>query len=248
MIRGYAEGLEAPGGVRVKLVFLTQVLDGRDAVLGFVPRWIEGLAARCERVRVLALEVGDASGLPGNADVRAIGRRGTLGRYLRYRASCARRSSTRASTPCWRTWCRATRCSPRPQARAAGAGLYLWYTHGEVDARLQRAVRVVDKVFTASPESMRIETEKRVVTGHGIDLAHFSARGVEPDGPPRILAVGRITPAKDPLTLLAAVSILVSRGYDLHVDLAGPTLAAGDGAYLAARRGADRARRARPGA
>ena len=216
----------------MKLVFVTQVLDGRDAVLGFVPRWIAGLAARCERVRVLALEVGDASGLPGNADVQAIGRRGTLGRYLRFQRLLRQALFDEGFDAVLAHMVPRYALLARRKARAAGAGLHLWYTHGEVDARLQRAVRVVDRVFTASPQSMRIETEKRVVTGHGIDLAHFSARGVEPDGPPRILAVGRITPAKDPLTLLAAVSILVSRGYDLHVDLAGPTLAAGDGAYL----------------
>jgi glycosyltransferase involved in cell wall biosynthesis len=215
----------------VRLVFVTQVLDGRDAVLGFVPRWVGGLAARCERVRVLALEVGDTSGLPQNADVRAIGRRGALRRYLRFRRLLGEALDEGFDAVLAHMVPRYALLARR-QARAAGAGLHLWYTHGEVDGRLQRAVRVVDKVFTASPQSMRIETEKRVVTGHGIDLAHFASRGVEPEGPPRILAVGRITPAKDPLTLLAAVSILVARGFDLHVDLAGPTLAAGDAAYL----------------
>ncbi len=42
----------------MKLVFVTQVLDSSDAVLGFVGRWVEGLAAQCERVRVLTLEQG----------------------------------------------------------------------------------------------------------------------------------------------------------------------------------------------
>ena len=218
----------------MRLVLATQVLDRRDAVLGFVPRWVEGLAAACERVRVVALEAGDVSGLPANVDVRTIGREGRVRRYLRWRGHLREALRDDGFDQVLAHMVPRYALLARRQARAAGAGLHLWYTHGRVDGRLQRAVRVVDKVFTASAESMRIETDKRVVTGHGIDLGHFSAdpaTGV-PEGPPRILAVGRITPAKDPLTLLAAVSILVSRGYDLYVDLAGPTLAAGDPAYL----------------
>jgi glycosyltransferase involved in cell wall biosynthesis len=49
--------------------------------------------------------------------------------------------------------------------------------------------------------------------------------------PPRILSVGRVTPAKDPLTILAAVAILVARGFDLHLDLAGDALAPNDAGY-----------------
>jgi hypothetical protein len=64
---------------------LTQVIDAKDAVLGFVPRWVEGLARRCERVRVVALEAGDTGALPANVDVRVVGRKGVLVRWLRYR-------------------------------------------------------------------------------------------------------------------------------------------------------------------
>ena len=66
----------------MKLLFLTQVLDANDAVLGFVMRWIEGLAKVTERVRVVALEVGDISSLPDNVDVREVGRKGKIRRYI----------------------------------------------------------------------------------------------------------------------------------------------------------------------
>jgi len=215
----------------VKLLFLTQVLDTNDAVLGFVPRWIEAFARRCERVRVIALEVGDTAGLPSNVDVREVGRSGSLGRYLRNRSflreallndhfdAVLAHMVPRYSSLAART------------ARKAGARQFLWYTHGTVDERLRRAAAVVDKLFTASEESLRLATPKKVVTGHGIDLEHFAERGVQPSMPPRILSVGRVTPAKDPLTVLAAVSILVSRGFDLHLDLAGDVLAPGDANY-----------------
>ena len=75
----------------MKLLFLTQVLDEGDAVLGFVPRWIQGLARNCERVRVIALEKGETSSLPPNVDVRVVGRSGTISRWFRSRFSPLKR-------------------------------------------------------------------------------------------------------------------------------------------------------------
>jgi glycosyltransferase involved in cell wall biosynthesis len=215
----------------VKLLFLTQVLDGGDAVLGFVPRWIAGLARHVERERVVALAVGDTRGLPANVDFREVGRRGYLRRYLRNRAFLREAlledgfdAVLAHMVPRYSLLAAAT-------ARKAGARQYLWYTHGGVDARLRRAAGVVDKLFTASAESLRLESPKKIVTGHGIDLEHFGEHGARPQMPPRILSVGRITPAKDPLTVLAAVAILRARGFDLHLDWAGDALAAGDASY-----------------
>lgn len=215
----------------MKLLFLTQVIDANDAVLGFVPRWIEGLARHCDRVRVVALEAGDTSTLPANVDVRVVGRRGVVRRYLSYRsflrealakdgfdvvlAHMVPRYALVANGPCKR----------------AGAGLYLWYTHAAVDARLRRAIDVVEKVFTASPESLRVDTPRKVVTGHGIDLDHFGSREGGPSTPPRLLAVGRLTRAKDPITVVEAAAILIGRGRDLRLELVGGGLTEMDKEY-----------------
>jgi len=215
----------------VKLLFLTQVFDRGDAVLGFVPRWIEGLAAECERVRVIALSVGDISDLPSNVDARELGRKGYIGRYLRNRALLREALVQDGFDAVLAHMVPRYSLLAERIARKAGARTFLWYTHGAVDERLRKAVACVDKVFTASEESLRIETPKRVVTGHGVDTRRFSPGGVEPVRPIRLITVGRLTPAKDPLTILAAVGILVSRGFDLHLDIVGDVLAAGDDAY-----------------
>lgn len=215
----------------MKLLFLTQVVDAEDAVLGFVPRWLAGLARHCERVRAVALEAGDLSGLPANVDVRVVGRRGRLLRWLRYRqilrealvherfdavlAHMVPRYALLAAGP----------------ARRAGARSYLWYTHAGVDRRLLQAVERVEKVFTASPESLRVDTPKRVVTGHGIDLVHFALREEESTACPRLLSVGRLTASKDPLTVLEALSLLTRRGRDLALDWVGGSMTAADEEY-----------------
>lgn len=214
----------------MKLVFLTQVLDRQDAVLGFVTRWIEGLASRCERVRVVALEVGDTQGLPANVDWVEIGRRGKLVRWLRYRRALGQALAHDGFDTLLAHMVPRYALLARGPARRHGCPLYLWYTHAGVDARLRAAERVVDGIFTVNRASLRLETPKRIETGHGIDLFHFDV-GPVPPGPVRLLAVGRRTPSKDPLTLVDAVAELARRGLAVELDLVGGGLAAGDEDY-----------------
>lgn len=215
----------------MKLLFLTQTLDADDAVLGFTSRWVQGLAKHTEAVRAVALEVGRTEGLGENVSWREVGRQGSIGRWLRYRSILKEAFADGFDTVLGHIVPRYASLAAG-QAKAAGAGLYLWYTHGAVDARLKKAVSQVEKVFTATDESLRLETAKKVITGHGVDLSHFDPGGEEPEQPPRILSVGRISPAKDPLTLLAAVSILRSRGRELSLDLVGAGLLEADDSLL----------------
>jgi glycosyltransferase involved in cell wall biosynthesis len=216
----------------VKLLFLTQVIDAQDAILGFVPRWIQSFARTCERVRVVALDVGDVSTLPDNVDVRRIGRRGRVGRWLRYRATMREALRKDGFDTVLAHMVPRYSLLAHSEARRAGAREFLWYTHAGVDRRLERAVSIVEKVFTASPESLRVDDPKRVVTGHGIDLGHFGNRGEISVAPPRLITVGRLTPAKDPLTVLGSLSVLVERGFDVHLDVIGGGLTELDTGYV----------------
>jgi glycosyltransferase involved in cell wall biosynthesis len=215
----------------MRLLLLTQVLDRGDAVLGFVHRWVAGLARGCERLRVIALEVGDTTDLPAHVDAREVGRSGRVVRWLRYQGYLREALGRDGFDTVLAHMVPRYTLLAAPQARATGARQYLWYTHGGVDERLRRAEREVRAIFTASPESLRLDTPKRVVTGHGIDLQHFDDHGERPEAPPRLLAVGRLTPAKDPLCLVAALERLRERGRSVHLDLVGGELAAGDLAY-----------------
>lgn len=211
----------------MRLLFLTQVLDGADAVLGFVPGWVTALARRLERVRVIALELGDLSGLPPNVDARAVGRRGRLVRYLRYRRLLGEALGREGFDTVLAHMVPRYLLVAAGPARRAGAGCFLWYTHGGVDRRLQRAVRLADKVFTATPESMRVPTPRKVVTGHGIDLEHFPPAGPPPE-PPLVLSVGRLSRTKDPLTVLEALARLVRAGSPARLEWVGAGLTAAD--------------------
>ena len=143
----------------MKLLFLTQVLDSQHGVLGFVVRWIAEFAKHVESVRVVALEVGDTSGLPANVDWVEIGRRGRVGRYFKYRGALSQALGHDGFDAVL------AHMVPRYALVAAGpakkhnARLYLWYTHKGVDARLRRAVPMVIKAFTASEESLRLDAQ-----------------------------------------------------------------------------------------
>ena len=215
----------------MKLVFLTQTVDAGDAVLGFVPRWLAGLARHCEEVRVIALEAGDLSTLPPNVSVRVVGRRGRILRWLRYKRFLHEALEKNAFDRVLAHMVPRYALLARGPAARAGAPVYLWYTHAGVDRRLEQALLHVEKVFTASPESLRVDTAKRVVTGHGIDLEHFAQREEDTSARSRLLSVGRLTAAKDPLTVLAALSLLVGRGRDLALDWVGGGMTAADVEY-----------------
>lgn len=212
----------------MKLLVLTQVLDRRDGVLGFFSRWIVEFARHCEAVRVVALEVGDTSDLPDNVDWVEIGRRGVVGRYLRYRRTLGRALDRDGFDAVLGHMVPRYSIVAAGPVRKAGARGYLWYTHKGVDARLRKAVTLVEKTFTASEESLRVDTPTRVVTGHGIDTDHFDLPAPAFDGPTRLLSVGRLTPAKDPLTVIRALGLLVERGRDAHLTWVGGGLTGSD--------------------
>lgn len=214
----------------MRLVFVTQVYDERDAVLGFVAGWVRELAARCESVRVVCLEAGELAAKPGNVDVRVLGRKGRILRWWRWRRFLSEAFADGATHVLAHMVPRYANMARGP-ARRAGAKLCLWYTHAGVDQRLLDACRACDLVFTASAESLRVDAPNKVVTGHGIDLRHFAPRAAPEAAPARILSVGRLTPSKDPLVVVEALARLVAEGRDLHLDLVGAGLVESDAGY-----------------
>ena len=149
-----------------------------------------------------------------------------------------------------------------PLARLFRVPIVLWNAHGTVSRYLRLAHRLVAAVVTASPESFRINSPKRIVTGHGIDADYFTA--AEQDGYPRLpqrdagykpalsraatdgdialapagskvlLTVGRLSRSKDYGTIIQALDLLRSQSPDLDACLRiiGTPFFADDRAYL----------------
>jgi len=92
--------------------------------------------------------------------------------------------------------------------------VFLWYTHKSVRSGLKLAEKFVSKIFTASKESCRLDSEKIIITGHGIDVDKFSAKNrhfgeFASDG--KIITAGRIAAVKNLDVLIEVGDILSTK-------------------------------------
>lgn len=193
-----------------RLLVLTQAVDIDDANLGFFHGWIVAAAARATTVTVLAQRVGRFA-LPHNVTVRSMGPGTKTGRYARLWWSCLREIPKQDAVFCHMAPEYALIAGSIARLRFRRIGL--WYVHKSITRRLRWALRFVNVVFTASPESFRIPSPKVRMMGHGIptDLFFPAAQPLSAS-PFRLLFVGRMTPVKGVEVVLRALAVLHGRG------------------------------------
>lgn len=218
----------------MNLLVLTQKVNQDDAILGFFVEWLDRMAQRADRVQVIALEKKECA-LPANVEVFSLGREEGAGPFTML---------TRFNRILWNL-CRKQKPDamlvhmvPRfvlyafPLCALFRIPIHLWYTHKGVDRYLRMAHPFIRNAFTASEESFRLKSSKKVVTGHGIDTMRFtpSEEGVRRG----IVTVGRITPSKDQEIILEALALLKGRWPvdDLETRIVGEPLLEGDRIYL----------------
>lgn len=183
----------------MKLLIVTQAVDSADPILGFFHRWIEEFAKHADEVAVIANRVGEHR-LPQNVKVYSLGKErgaGRIARYIRFfrYTLYAIRQADAVFVHMIPSWVLLL----YPIAFLLRKPIYLWYTHKSATLSLRLATWwCVRKVFTASEESFRLKTSKKVIIGHGIDT-NFFLPGVFTHDPQRLklLAIGRLSPAKD---------------------------------------------------
>lgn len=215
-----------------RLLMLTQTVDLDDANLGFFHSWIVAAAARATSVTVLAQRVGRFD-LPKNVTVRAMGPGMKFWRYVRLWWVCLREIPKHDAVFC--------HMAPEyaliagPIARLHFRRIGLWYVHKSVTRRLHWALRLVNIVFTASPESFRIASPKVRIMSHGIPTDFFSptTQPLAPS-PLRLLVVGRLTQSKGLSVVLHALAELRRRGVtDVRLTIVGDAYLSADQTYAA---------------
>ena len=166
----------------MRVLLITQEIDENSALLGVTLTWIRHLAPKVDHVAVLALSVGAAS-LPANVSLYSMGKERSanklflLKNFYSHLWGLLRRREVDVVF---------VHMVPRyailaaPLARLFGIPIVLWNAHGTVSRYLRIAHNLVAAVVTASPESFRINSPKRIVTGHGIDVDYFTAAEQEP--------------------------------------------------------------------
>jgi glycosyltransferase involved in cell wall biosynthesis len=210
----------------MRILVLTQAFDEADPLLGFFVGWIERLAGRVSSVQVIAGRVG-ATAPPANVTVHSLGKERQLGRFsrqLRLQRLLARILLRQRSADV--VLCHmvpAYALAAAPYARAAGAPVFLWYTHGRGSRALTLAERLVSGILTASSEGFPLSSPKLTAVGHGIDLRRFGPQQLPANGRRAVLSLGRLSPIKaHEVTIEAFATVLrQQRIEDLELRIVG---------------------------
>lgn len=216
---------------RMRLLFITQALDERDPVLGFVCNWLRAFAGEFSHVSAMCLRKGkynfpqnvsvwtltlDVDGLQTSSVVLKVRR---AVRFLRY---------------VWRTrndydavfvhmnqeyillagllW------------RLLGKPVAFWYNHTAGNIWTKIAMRFATVVFHTSPYAFTAGSSKSIRMPAGIDTMRFVPISGIVRIPRSILYLGRIAPIKGVKELVEAVLTLRARGADFSLTICGDAL------------------------
>lgn len=216
----------------MKLLIIAQVIDKHHPILGFFHGWILEFSKNCEQVHVICLQKGTYD-LPANVTVHSLGKeeeKGKLSYVINfYRLIWQLRHNydnvfvhmnqiyVILGAPVW---------------RLLGKQVGLWYAHGAVSRSLKLAVLLTNLVFTSTKEGLRIETNKRVIVGQGIDVDKFKLPvSKEPSDVLRLVTVGRIAQSKNIETLLKACSILKQQNIEFEFKIVGSPITRDEEGY-----------------
>ena len=206
------------------LIFVTQVLDPADAVLGFVPTYLSPLSRRVDRLVVIANEV---RSVPGDlhAEVISLGKEkghGRSRRFLRYEWVLQKLARERGQTSLLAHMCPIYLTLAAPTMRAANVPMLLWFAHPADTRRLRVAERLADAVLTTAPGSFPRPSPKVRCIGQGIDMAMF------PYSPPKggdefnLVALGRTSSDKRFPMIIEALRRVRKDGVPATLQIFGP--------------------------
>jgi glycosyltransferase involved in cell wall biosynthesis len=196
----------------VQLLLFNLVTDTDDPVLGFAISWIRALAERFSEIDVITMRAGRVE-VPTNVTVHSVGKEqgfSELRRTFEFYRVLGRLLSVKSYGACFAHMMPLFAVMGTPLLRIRRVPIHLWYAHKATPPTLRLAERMVDRVFTSSPEGFRLRSSKVTVIGQGIDTRLFV-----PSSSPRpastcftITSVGRIEPIKRLEVLIEAVRLL----------------------------------------
>lgn len=207
----------------MKLLIITQKYDFNDSNLGVFIGWWDRIAQRMEKVYILALEK-KSEPVKSNIEVISIGKEkgvGFLRKIINFYAGAFKTIGKIDAI--------LVHMIPKyailiaPIAFIYGKPVYMWYTGVSAHWQLKFAVKFCKKIFTAHEAAMRVNTSKRIITGHGIDIGKFQilSSKFQVLGPIVILSIGRITPSKGHDLIVGVFSDLTKQNYNLNLKIIG---------------------------
>ena len=175
---------------QLRLLFITQVVDKNDPILGFVIRWIQEFVNQEVKMTVFTRRM-VYEDLPDGAQGQDLSQpviRRVLNLWyysIKYRKQYDKvfvHMTPQIVVLGWPLWF------------VLGKPVYMWYMHKSVTWWLKLALKVTKKTFTASDLSLRVDSPKKTIVGHGIDTEQF--KPLEAPRKPEVLWISRIQPSK----------------------------------------------------
>ena len=206
----------------MKLLVITQKYDVNDSNLGAFIDWWDKLSEKMEKVYVLAL-LKLSEPTMANMKVISMGKEKGAGIFRKIIGFYSGLFKTIGKADAI-----LVHMIPKYVFLAAPVAffyrkpIYMWYTGVAANWQLKLAVLFCKKVFTAHEAAMRVETKKRIVVGHGIDINKFSISNFQfSNDEITILSVGRITPSKGHDFIIRAIADLIKSGYSIKLKIIG---------------------------
>jgi glycosyltransferase involved in cell wall biosynthesis len=213
------------------LIFVTQLLDPADPVLGFVAGLLPALAHRCDRLVVIANEL---RAVPEGVDAEfeSLGKehgKSRVARTLRYESLLMRLQRSPSLCGLFAHMCPIYATLSAPLLRPRGLRVVLWYAHPANTWELAVAERLSSVVLTSLPGAYPRRSAKALAVGQAIDTDRWElVTPSERRSTLRALALGRTSPVKGYPVLIKAVKRAQERGLGVHLRLIGPTTTAAE--------------------
>jgi glycosyltransferase involved in cell wall biosynthesis len=214
-----------------RIIFVTQVLDAADPVLGASSDLARALGERCDRFAVVANEV---RAVPAdlNAEVVSLGKEAGAGRAvrgLRYERAVLRLSRQMPADALLAHMCPVYLNLAWPIAKPLRVRTILWYAHPSRSVGLRLAERLADTVLTSLPGAYPRGNREVVAIGQAIDVEAFPYAEPRPwDGFVRLLALGRTSPSKGYPVAIRGIARARERDADVRLRIVGPSTTAAE--------------------
>ncbi|MBU1137249.1 glycosyltransferase family 4 protein [Patescibacteria group bacterium] len=206
----------------MKLLMITRKVDKDDSQAGFTYGWVKKLGEKVNELKVICLEKGNINGLPDNIEVFSLGKergKNRLREFINFQRGALKFIRQVDGVFCHQ--------NPEytilifPYAKFFRKKIVSWYSHKAINWKVRLINALADKIVTPTREAFGLESDKKIVIGHGIDTELFKpAPHKEKNNIFRIISVGRISPIKDYKTLIEAISIM-NNDIDVKVNIIG---------------------------
>ena len=207
----------------MRLLMITRKVDKDDAQAGFAYNWVKKLGERTEILKVICLEEGNTKDLPSNVEIFSLGKKkekNRLKKFFNFQKGALKFIKKIDGVFCHQNPEYTILISP--YAKIFNKKIVTWYSHKTITWQLKLVNILADKILTPTKESCGLDSKKKMITGHGVDINLFKPLDYDKKSEKlTIISVGRISPIKNYETLIESVSILKGRGIDLKVKIVG---------------------------